>query len=381
MSITWSSAIARRLDRHGLAEPVAHDQLSAVAGLVGGIHAQVMSAAELSLALRVRDATVADVRAAIVDEHSVIKTFGVRGTVHLLPAAELGCWMAALRALHGERRPFAEGIAVTAEQRDEIVAAVGDALEREDLRLEELDAAVVDRVGAWAGDPVMPAFQTMWPRWRQVISDAAFAGVLCYGPPAGRAQTYASPARLGADLSPPRGDATSWLLRRFLHADGPATPEQFARWLAMPAGWAATVFDERAGELAEVEVGGRTSWVAAGDDEFPVARRRGIRLLPYFDAYSVGSHPRDVVFPGKASERALAGGQAGNYPVLLVDGRAAGVWHLRNAGRRAHVTVEPVEPLSGPRTRALEREVERIGVILGREATLAIGPVSVGPHA
>ena len=45
-----------------------------------------------------------------------------------------------------------------------------------------------------------------------------------------------------------------------------------------------------------------------------------MRLLPYFDAYVVGSHPREVVFPGRAYERALSGGQAGNFPVVLVDG-------------------------------------------------------------
>ena len=61
----------------------------------------------------------------------------------------------------------------------------------------------------------------------------------------------------------------------------------------------------------------------------------GVRLLPYFDAYVVGCQPRELLFPGRAAERALAGGQAGNYQVLLIDGVVAGVWHQRRSGRRS----------------------------------------------
>jgi hypothetical protein len=380
MKLTWARVIARRIDRHGLVEPVALEELAGVAGVVGGIHAQVMSAAEISLALRVRDATAADVRSALVEDHTIIKTFGVRGTVHLLPASELGCWAAALSALPA-RSSFSAETAISAKERDAIVEAVGEALEHENLTLEELDAAVVDRVGGWAGERVTPAFQTMWPRWRQAISVAGFRGALCYGPSTAKTTTYASPSRLGADLTAPPGDPVSWLLHRYLHAYGPATPEYFAKWLAVTAGWAKEVFQDRANELAEVDVDGTTAWVSADDTAFASATGGGIRLLPYFDAYSVGSHPRAEVFPGRASERALARGQAGNYPVLVIDGRAAGVWHLRNSGTRAHVTVEPLKPLSARRTRALEQQVERLGEIVGRAPSLTIGPITVGPHA
>jgi hypothetical protein len=381
MTITWDAAIARRFARHGLAEPVSRDELAVVAGVVGGIHAQVMSAAAISLAMRVTDATAADVRAALATDHTLIKTFGVRGTVHLLPAAELGHWMAALRALPTQRSPFARDVALSPEQIEVIIAAVTDALERDELTLAELDAAVVARAGDWAGAKVMPAFQTMWPRWRQVISDAAFRGALCYGPSVGKVTTYASPARLGADLTPPPGDPVSWLLHRYLFAYGPATPEHFAKWLAVTPGWAGQVFRDHASEIAEVDVEGTTGWASANDTDLGGEASGGIRLLPYFDAYSIGSHPRREVFPGRASERALARGQAGNYPVLTIDGRAAGVWHLRKAGRRAHVTVEPLAPLSARRTRALEHEVDRLGAIIGKTPTLTVGPVTVGPHA
>ena len=53
----------------------------------------------------------------------------------------------------------------------------------------------------------------------------------------------------------------------------------------------------------------------------PARPHRGIRLLPYFDAYVVAGQPRKRLYPGAAAARALTpAGQAGNYPVLLVDG-------------------------------------------------------------
>ena len=124
--------------------------------------------------------------------------------------------------------------------------------------------------------------------------------------------------------------------------------------------------------------------MARGDTEMPRTSdmRGSIRLLPYFDAYVVGSQPRDRLFPGKASARALApSGQAGNYPVMLIDGVVAGVWHQRRSGRRIEVTVEPLTPLRGAQRHALETQVDRVGEILEGDPRLTVGTVSAGGHA
>nr|BFE66910.1 hypothetical protein GCM10020092_002110 [Actinoplanes digitatis] len=103
--------------------------------------------------------------------------------------------------------------------------------------------------------------------------------------------------------------------------------------------------------------------------------------MPYFDAYLIGCSPRATLFPGRAGERALTNGQAGNVPALLVDGVVAGVWHQRRSGRRIAVTVEPFVPLGARLLRLLDAEVDRIAEILEGRAELTVGPVTVGPHA
>ncbi|HEX2517463.1 MAG TPA: crosslink repair DNA glycosylase YcaQ family protein, partial [Chloroflexota bacterium] len=180
--------------------------------------------------------------------------------------------------------------------------------------------------------------------------------------------------------------------RRYLYAYGPATAQRFAQWVAGPRRWATALFESLAGELEEVEVEGleelegREAFVLAGDTGAPPAPPGGVRLLPYFDAYGVGCHPRELVFPGVARERALAGGQAGNFPVLLLGGVVGGVWQSRRTGRSGssgegiELTVEPFNPLDAEQRRELEREAQRTGEILEARVTLHLGAVSARAH-
>jgi hypothetical protein len=225
----------------------------------------------------------------------------------------------------------------------------------------------------------MPAFQTFWPRWRQAVSTAAHAGVLVFGADRGRKVTYTNPRRRDPSFAPaPRGPAREELLRGYLHAYGPAAPSHLARWLNAPLDWCEQLFAD--GGAEEVVSDGQPAYVAPGDVE-PDDLDRSVRLLPYFDALSVGFVPREVMFPGRASERALARGQAGNFPVVLVDGAVQGVWHQRRSGRRLHVTVETWGRFGTGRVRELEEQVARLGEVQEAAATLTMGPVTVGPHA
>ncbi|MET9432641.1 winged helix DNA-binding domain-containing protein [Streptomyces sp. NPDC006551] len=376
--VGWAEADARRIHRQFLDEPTDAPPAAVTAAMLGA-HAQVMSAAELSVALRMTEATRADVRAALWQDRSLIKTYGPRGTVHLLPAADLPLWTGALSAIPSGPHQMPADVRMTAAQTDEVVAAIGDALAGAELTVDELTDAIVARTGPWAGERVMDAFQDKWPRWRQMTHTAAHRGVLCFGPNRGRKVTYTSPG-----VRPAEGtEALGALVERYLYAYGPATPQHFAKWLAAPAGWAGTLFAALAGDgrIEEVSFEGAVAWVVAGDTEFPAEPARSVRLLPYFDAFTIASQPRERLFPGAAYGRALAGGQAGNYPVLLVDGTVAGVWHQRRSGKRIAVTVEPLCPLNAARTRELESQAARVAAVLEGTVDLTVGTVTVGPHA
>ncbi|GAA4726429.1 winged helix DNA-binding domain-containing protein [Phytohabitans rumicis] len=372
--MTWDLVCARRLERHRLATPASADRLADVVGAMCGAHAQVMSAAEVSVGIRVAGVTRTQVRQALWVDRTLVKTRGPRGTVHLLPAADLPMWTGALSALPA---PAYESALLKPDQVDEVVAAVGGALADAELTRQELTAAVVAGTGPWAGDKVVEMFGgEKWPRWTAAMAAASQRGAMCFGPERGRQTTYTSPARWLPGFRPMDTDAAlSALVQRYLHGYGPAQPAHFAKWLAISPKWAERLFASL--DLERVDGG----WVNAGDADLPDAPAGGVRLLPYFDAYGVGCHPRELVFPGRAGTRALARGQAGNFPVLLVGGTVAGVWHQRRAGRRIHVTVEAFGTLSAARRRALQEQVERVGEILEGTPSLTLGEVTAGPHA
>jgi hypothetical protein len=382
-ALTWSGVTARRMARHALAAPATDLGPAGVAGVLCGAHAQVLSAAELSIARRIAGATRSGVQRALWVDRTLVKTFGPRGTIHLLPAADLPMWTGALSALPSSVPAHPEGVRFTPEEADEVIAAIGDVLAGTELTVDELTGALADRAGPWAVEQTMAAFGGMWPRWRQLTSTAAHRGMLCFGPDRGRKVTYTHPRRWLPGFRPTGGDAAlRTLVTRYLYAYGPATPQHFAKWLNIPLRYAAGLFGKLAGELERVDIDGVPGWAVAGDTEAPSRPHRGIRLLPYFDSYVVAGQPRERLYPGAAAARALTpSGQAGNYPVLLVDGVVGGVWHQRRSGRKLAITVEPLRELTAAGRRQLGDEVDLVSAVMEATATLTVGTVTAGAHA
>src|SRR5215469_18532085 len=93
--LSWGEVCARRLARHALSAPLQDARPAAIVGTICGAHAQVLSAAELSIGLRLAGITRTAIRQALWTERSLVKTFGPRGTVHLLPAQDLPMWTGA----------------------------------------------------------------------------------------------------------------------------------------------------------------------------------------------------------------------------------------------------------------------------------------------
>jgi hypothetical protein len=291
-------------------------------------------------------------------------------------------WIGALSSLPASVPNHPEPVRFTPEEANEVIEAIDDALSGAELTIDELTDAIEDRTGPWAVERTMDAFRDKWPRWRQVTSTAAHRGVLCFGRDRGRKVTYTSPRRWLPGLEPDNGDeALQKLLNRYLYSYGPAAPGDFARWLNIPRSLAADLFDRSADMLEPVTVEGTPAWVLAGDPAGHSELHRGVCLLPYFDAFVVASQPRELLYPDQARRALSPSGQAGNFPVMLVDGVVGGVWHQRRSGRRLAVTVEPLQDLTAAQRRELDEEVELVGTVMEAEPTLTIGKIGVGPHA
>ena len=363
--LTWDEVRVRRLARHHLAKPAPRTKLVEAVRAAGGIHAQVMSAAELSLSARVRGLTREHVSAALWEERSLVKTWTLRGTLHLHPADELELWLAARRAVVGEWY-FANEVRPREARR--ILAVLADALDGRCLTREELVEAVTPKVSGWAKEHIGSG-------WGTVLGPAALNGVLVHGPPQGTRVTFVRPDQwLGKRKEWEPREALVELLRRYLGAFGPATHRDFAVWLSgshLKAKDAKTLLDSIADELEEVEIEGRRAWLLAGDKRRSAAPQ-GVRLIPEYDAYVMGFREREQLFPPEAVARAKAHGKGrlegpGALSWLLLDGVVAGTWSRKRAGARIELTVAPFGRLTKPQRTGVEEEADRIGTLFGLE--------------
>jgi hypothetical protein len=351
---------------------------------VAGIHAQMLPAAELSLGVRLTNATRQDVRAELWQRRRLVKTYGLRGTVHLFPSDELWLWMAALRAnRRADEDRWLTQMGLNMDHKDAIVAAIGDALDGRCLTRQELGLEVERRVGSWASDAVSPAFGGQWPRWLVTLGAAATAGMLCFGPNQGSKVTFVRPDQwLGSQESIDETIALREVFRRYLSAYGPATARDFAQWFNMPPRAANHLVQAMADDLQEVSVEGHTAWMLAGEarQSWPQVQDV-VTVLPHFDCYLIGCHPRDRLLPEAWAQRGLTRGSIGNLPLLLIDGVVAGIWQQRQRGRRLEVRVDPFASLSPNQYQQLEAAVARVAEILEAErAALSVGAVEARPH-
>src|SRR5262249_36021387 len=145
-ALTWDDVRARRLAHQHLVSRAPRERVVDVVRDVCGLQAQVLSAAELGLAARVSGITARDVRDELWVRRRLVKTYGPRGTLHILAADELPLWMAAMRARADARpQPWHEAHGLDAAQASALLEAIGEALDGRCLTREELAAEVARR--------------------------------------------------------------------------------------------------------------------------------------------------------------------------------------------------------------------------------------------
>src|ERR1044071_9447141 len=143
LRITWQRAAAWRLRRQHLLRRAPAGSMLAVASRLCGLHAQVMSSAELTLWARVEDLDRRAIQRALWEERTLVKTWAMRGTLHLLPAGEFGMWHGALRENPRYSSPaLLRRFGMTVKDLDRLTEAVAKALNDRVMTREELVAEV-----------------------------------------------------------------------------------------------------------------------------------------------------------------------------------------------------------------------------------------------
>jgi hypothetical protein len=371
-SLTWGQVHAWRLAQHGLAPRLRRQDFLQAVSRTGGIQAQVLSAAELALWARVQNLARADIQTALWQERSLIKTWAMRGTLHLLAANELPLFVAARRR-HDSRNwaGYFAYYGLTPAQQEALLCAVPQVLGREPMTRHQLADALVSHTGMRALRELI-----LSSGWGSPLKPSAFRGDLCFGPSQGQHVTFVNPkAWIGAWQSLEPEPALQAIVRRYLQSYGPATRNDFALWWWGGGGMrtAKQTFQAMEAELVEVDVEGWHA-VALRSTLEPMQQLEAadtIHLLPLFDAYTLGLG-RDVepLLP-QVSKRLVFRPQGWISAVVLVGGAIRGVW--QHTTRRAQTNIN-VQMFASPTTaikKGIAAEAERLEAFLSTKIELA----------
>ena len=369
LEVCAEQVLAWRLHRQYL-EPLTEAGPVEIVGRLCGVQAQVASAAETAIALRQRNPRPEGVKRAYCDR-SLVKTWAMRGTLHALRSADVAEYLSLLAAARTWTKPtWTRHFGATPQEVEQLTESVSGLLDGQVLTREELVSELVqDRRFAQMEEQLRSG-------WGALLKPLAWQGALCYGPSRSSKVTFTSPASFleGWDGLPDPAQAAPAVIKRYLSAYGPATPETFDAWLSRNSnkkstlrGWFASLGEH----VVKVRVQDETRYLLAEHEDELAATRpsHATRLLGAFDQFVLGPGTKDTHM--LASEHRSRVSKAAGWiaPVLPQGGRITGVWDMDDG----NLVVTPFPGEQVPPSTVLEDAAARLAAVHG--------PVKVTPRA
>lgn len=368
LNLTWKQALAWRMERQLLATSEQRP-IEDVVSRLGGVQAQVASSAALAICIRGEGILPADVAAAIADGR-LIKTWAMRGTLHLVGPEDGGNYLSLLAAARWWDSPAMwRGFDIGERQFDVLRHAVRDVLSGRALTKEELADAVTRRPG------LERLGGALRESWGTILKPMACLGDLCFGPSRDGRVTFTRPENASAAWTgvPDPEVAAPNVVAAYLGAYGPATLGRFRFWLSegkVTKRQLASWFHGLGDRIVEVSVEGEPAYVLAEHlDTLATARpTTAVRLVPGFDQWVLGGGTDDThVIP--AGRRRDVSRQSGWIsPSVIAGGIVKGTWAIERDRVRIAWFTEAGRPPLG----RLGAEVERLEAILDRDLRLEV---------
>jgi uncharacterized protein YcaQ len=370
MPLSWQQVHAGRLARHHLLERRPREAALQAVRAIGGLQAQVMSSAELQLWARVDGLAADDVANALWHDRTLVKTWAMRGTLHLLAVDDFPLFVAALSTLRRfQQKSWLKYFGLTQEALDDLVEGMRQMLTDQGMTREEVGKAIVEHTGR----PEL--HELMLSSWGALLKPPAFRGYLCFGPSRGQNVTFVqAEAWLGAGKASPvlsGEEAKQEIVRRYLTVYGPDTSDNFSRWFGMATSDAKKLFRTMGDELVTVEVEGWPAWALATAVYPEGGETAGVvRLLPAFDPYTIALYRQPGVLD-EVHQTKVSRPQGWISPVVLVGGRMEGVWSHEKKRDRVLVTATLFSTASAAVQAGIEAEAARLGEFLGGPAEVS----------
>jgi hypothetical protein len=323
---------------------------------MGAVQAQDYKGALWAVGLRLVGAVEADVEAAIADR-TIVRTWPMRGTLHLVPAEDAR-WMLRLLTPRvvarsaGRHRELSLDAAVFRRSERLLARALegGRRLARPDVY------AALSRGG------VSPADQ----RGIHILAFLAQQGLICLGPREGRQHTFALLDEwVPRSKEPSRSQALATLATRYFSSHGPATLQDFAWWTGLLVKDAQEAILAAGSRLASKTGDGRPWWSASAASPRRKGRTPAAVLLPQWDEFIVAYKDREATTGHLQGRDRL--GTVGRG-LIVIDGRARGGWTRKATTGRVRAEPDFWTPVSAAERRMVDQAAQRYARFLESDA-------------
>jgi DNA glycosylase AlkZ-like len=364
--------VTRGIDPAGLARLRAATQLlhrpasardpAEIARSIAGAQAQDVYAGPLTFRSRSRRLTAADIKRARTEERSLLRTWLMRTTVHLISTDDAGWWLPLFEPrMEKDTRRRLSQLGMPSGRHDRALKLIARMLADEGPLTR---GQIADRLET-AGIELNSMTRLHMMRL------AVISGIACLGPDRD-SQTCLVLRKdwLGTSAQFDRDMALAELARRYVGAFGPATERDFAYWSGLPLRDVRAGLQSISGEVEEVSVRDQTMLALRG--ALPRLPRRGqLRMLGNFDTYLLGWKDREFAVTGEHAIHVKEGGGGWIRPVIVEDGVVVGGWRSARKDGRIAISLNLPEAERERLGAAIDAEIADIARFEGGEATIA----------
>jgi hypothetical protein len=323
----------------------------------GAMQAQDLASGLWSVGVRLPGSVEAHVLESM-ERREILRTWPMRGTVHLVPARD-AAWMVSLMSA----RPLAGGAArrqylgITEELVDRAVSVLREALAGGRVLTRDECVAVLTEAGLPTAGQV--SYHLLWY--------GSQLGVLCQGPPRGKDHTFTLLEEwVPQPATPSPEEALSIMALRFFRGHGPASEKDFARWVGMGLRECREGIAGCGEALVRVATSGGPMLVNAEVLDGSREVRRHV-VLPGFDEFMLGYGDRALVVDPEDFQAVVPGNNGVFQATLVKDGRAVGIWKRTLKPKTVDVVTTVFGSVTATDRKAFEREFAAYGAFLGRE--------------
>lgn len=301
---------------------------------LGAVQAQDYAGALWSLGLRLPGCRRVELEAALA-RRDFVRTWGPRGTLHFVAAADLR-WLLALlapRMIAGMRHRYRQ-------------------LELDEAQLQRANALLVSALAQWGEGSrrellaylQAEGLSTTGQRASHILQRASLDGLICQIAVRRNQPVFALVDGHFPELGLSREEALARLAQRYFSGHGPATLADFAWWSGLTKTEARKGLQAAVAALNQLDIAGQKYWWSPETECAEPAPEP--QLLPGFDEYLLGYRERSAALPLEYAPHWCPGNNGMFMPFLLSQGQMVGLWKRQLKTHSVRVELHPLRDLT-----------------------------------